>query len=191
MEGIRTYMDERKCLGIDCWWCLDMDCALSKTKYHKETEMLKWYEDEKLTIEFDKTPDPDICYPAPWYGKEKNKEICRKPFVNKDDLSVRITWLGEVFTFDIPSGYEWDGASIPVIFWRIIGSKYNPEFLIPSLLHDVLCENHHYVNNNRYLSTIILERCLKISGVIPVKRWVMKHGVDNYQKFCGWGKNGY
>ena len=143
-----------------------------------------WYEDEKLTIEFDKVPDADISYPMPFYGKDRNKAICNKPFLNKEPLTVNLTWLGECFTFNIPAGYEWDGASIPKLFWRIIGSKYNPEFIIPSMLHDVLCENHNYINNNRYLSTIVLERCLKVSDVSSWRRWLMKHCVDNYQKFC-------
>lgn len=178
-------MIERECLGIDCAWCLDTDCELSKIK---EKKMIKWYEDNDITIEFDKIPNVDISYPMPWYGKNRNKAICNKPFVNKDDLHVKIRWFDHLFEFNIHSGYEWDGASIPKIFWRIIGSKFNPEFLIASMLHDVLCENHYYINNNRYLSTIVLERCLKVSGVGPVRRWVMKHSVDNWQKFCGWNK---
>lgn len=184
MENIK-YMDERECLGIDCAWCLDTDCELSKTK---EKKMIKWYEDDDITIEFDKIPNVDISYPMPWYGKNRNKAICNKPFVNRDDLHVKIRWFHHVFEFNIRSGYEWDGASIPKVFWRIIGSKFNPEFLIASMLHDVLCENHYYINNNRYLSTIVLERCLKVGGVGPVRRWVMKHSVDNWQKFCGWNK---
>ena len=145
-----------------------------------------WYEDEKLTIEFDIEPDLDIDYPTPWYGKKENRVICDKPLVNKKPLNVKLTWLGEVFTFRIPEGYRWDGASIPRFCWRIIGNPTDAKFLIPSLLHDVLCENHHYVNGNRYLSTIILERCLKVSNVCGFKRWLMKHSVDNFQKFQGW-----
>ena len=145
-----------------------------------------WYEDKKLTIEFDKEPRLAVSYPAPWYGKEENRAICDKPFINKEALNVKLTWLGEVFTFDIPAEYCWDGASIPRMFWRIIGSPQEPEFLVASMLHDTLCENHHYINGNRYLSTIVLERCLKVGGVCGFKRWSMKHSVDNFQKFQGW-----
>lgn len=148
--------------------------------------MIVWYEDEKLKIEFDKIPDIHISFPMPWYGKDEKRAVCNKPFLNKEPLKVKIIWLDNVFVFDIPSGYEWDGASIPKFFWRLIGSNTEPEFLIASMLHDVLCENHHYINNNRYLSTIILERCCKVAGVPAYKRWLMKHSVDNWQKFCGW-----
>lgn len=145
-----------------------------------------WYEDEKLKIEFDKIPDVGISYPMPFYGKKKNKTICEHPFINKRLLNVRIMWENECFEFNVIENYCWDGASIPKFFWRIIGSNTEPEFLIASMLHDVLCENHHYVNGNRYLSTIVLERCLKVAGVGPVRRWAMKHSVDNWQKFCKW-----
>lgn len=38
MENLKQYVDERKCLGIDCAWCLDMDCELSKLPYKKKEE---------------------------------------------------------------------------------------------------------------------------------------------------------
>lgn len=145
-----------------------------------------WYEDNKLKIEFDKIPDVTICYPMPCYDERKNDDICKHPFLNKSLLNVKIKYTDETFCFEIPSGYCWDGASIPRFFWRIIGSNTQPEFIIASMLHDRLCENHHYINNNRYLSTLVLEKCLKVGGVSSIKRWMMKHCVDNYQKFCGW-----
>lgn len=150
--------------------------------------MITWYEDKKLKIEFDKMPEIAVSYPTPFYGEEKNRDICNKQFVNKEALNVKITWLYETFTFDIPQDYRYDGASIPRFCWRIIGTPQESKFLIPSLLHDVLCENHHYINGNRYLSTIVLERCLKVSGVGGFRRWAMKHSVDNFQKFQGWNK---
>lgn len=155
--------------------------------------MITWYEDDKLKIEFDKIPDVGISYPMPFYGDRKNKEICLHPFINKQPLNVKITWYGDdilgvpdVYKFEIEENYCWDGASIPRFFWRIIGSNTEPEFIIASMLHDKLCENHHLVNYNRYLSTIILEKCLKVGGVGGFKRWLMKHSVDFYQRFCGW-----
>jgi hypothetical protein len=132
----------------------------------------------------------------PFYDDRKNEDICKHPFINKSPLNVKITWLNDdilqvpdVYKFSIEDGYCWDGASIPKFFWRIIGSNTGPEFIIASMLHDKLCENHHYIDNNRYLSTIVLEKCLKVGGIGSFKRWLMKHSVDNFQKFQGWGKN--
>ena len=146
--------------------------------------MITWYEDKDLKIKFDIIPDVDISFPMPFYGKDRNKAICNKPFVNKEPLLVILTWLNDTYAFRIPSGYEWDGASIPRLLWRLIGSNTNPEFIIASMLHDRLCENHQFVEGDRYLSTMVLERCLAVAGVPSWKRWLMKHGVDNYQKFC-------
>ena len=150
--------------------------------------MILWYEDEDLKIEFDKVPDVTMTYPAPYYSEDENRLIDDKPFLNKEDLKVQIGDCinNAVYSFTVPKGYTWDGATIPRFFWRLIGSNTSPEFLIPSMIHDVLCENHHYINNDRYLSTLILERLLYCSGVSSFKRWMMKHSVDNFQKFCHW-----
>ncbi len=172
-----------------------------------------WYKDDELIIEFNKKPSVTMSYPVPLSKSEdlsvkssadsviaragkairKNKEIIRKPFLNKEDLEVKITTqmpIGlfsdrKTYNFTIPKGYTWDGATIPRFFWRFIGSNTSPEFLIPSMIHDVLCENHAYIDNDRYLSTIILERLLYCSGVGGFKRWMMKHSVDNFQRIFG------
>ncbi len=144
-----------------------------------------WYKDDELKIIFDKKPNVTMSYPMPCYDTCKNREIDKKPFLNKEELEVTIKYKDNAYLFTIHKGYTWDGATIPRFFWRFIGSNTSPEFLIPSMIHDVLCENHAYIDNNRYLSTIILERLLYCSGVNGFKRWMMKHSVDNYQKIKG------
>ena len=32
MENLKPYLDERKCLGVDCVCCLDSECVLFKQK---------------------------------------------------------------------------------------------------------------------------------------------------------------
>lgn len=56
----------------------------------------------------------------------------------------------------ITCGFEWDGATIPRVFWSIVGSPYDPEVIIPSLEHDYdywtrkydrdLCDDRFYHN---------------------------------------------
>lgn len=152
--------------------------------------MLEWYKDKKIGIFFDKKPLVTMRYQTPEMSTREKKSIEKYPFWNLRDLTV---WLVDYkkmvkYSFVIPQNYCWDGASIPRAFWRLIGSKTDPRFLIPSLIHDVLCENHNYVNNDRYFADKVFERLLYISGVPAPKRWVMFHSVDNFQKFCGWGK---
>ena len=78
------------------------------------------------------------------------------------------------------------GHLCPVFFWRIIGSNTDNKFLMAALIHDVLCENHHYVDNDKAFSTQVFNALLEVSDVNPLKRFFMKHSVNFYQTFCKW-----
>lgn len=150
--------------------------------------MYYWYDDNLISINFGVKPQVGIRYQLPSMSDVEKESIKQYPFINKKDLYVE---LGDkkknvVYTFTIPKGYCWDGASIPRLFWRIIGSKTEPTFLIASLIHDVLCENHGYVDNDRYFADKVFERLLYVAGVNPVTRFLMFHSVDNFQKLCKW-----
>lgn len=149
-----------------------------------------WYSDDEITIKFDNVPDLDVQIIMPWMTPEQVKEINKKPFICEEELGV--TLIDEIeqttYSFVIPKGYTWDGATIPRVFWRLIGSKSDNRFLVPSLIHDVLCENHDYIVDDRYFSTIVFERLLYVSKVNAFNRWMIKHSVDNFQKVAGgWG----
>lgn len=148
---------------------------------------LIWYEDDEILIQFDKAPNVTMRYVTPFSTDEEKKEINKKPFICLDELKVKLVdkIAFEEYNFTIPKGYTWDGATIPRTFWRLIGAKTDNRFLIPSLIHDVLCENHDYIDNDRYFSTIIFERLLYVSKVNAFSRWLIKHSVDNFQKICG------
>lgn len=150
---------------------------------------MEWYKDKKTGIFFDKVPNVQMRLLLPSMDEEEKKEITKFPFINKTDLKVKLSDYKKKahYEFIIKKGYLWDGASVPRAFWRLIGSKTDPKFLIPSLIHDVLCENHHYVKNDRYFADRVFERLLYVSGVCPLNRFIMFHSVDNYQKFCSWG----
>ena len=148
-----------------------------------------WYKDDEIEIDFNIIPVTTMLFPLPDMTKKEKEEVKKRPFLNKKRLSVAIVDKRETekeYRFMIEQNYRWDGASIPRIFWHLIGSKTEPEFQIASLLHDKLCENHNFINNDRYLSTLVLIGCMKCADVCAFKRWLIKHSVDNYQKFCGW-----
>ena len=149
--------------------------------------MITWYSDEEIAILFDKVPNVTMRYVTPFTTEEEKKEINKKPFINLSELKIIIQDKieQETYEFIIPKDYTWNGANIPRIFWRLMGSMTDNRFLIPSMIHDKLCENHDLIDDNRYLSTIIFERLLYVSKVNPISRWLMKHSVDNYQKICG------
>ena len=150
--------------------------------------MIKWYKDDEIGIFFSEQPEVLVRYSNLTFNNDEKDKIYQKPFLLKNTIQVLIEdyFEFESYSFSIKSGYTWDGASIPRFFWRILGAKTDNRFLIPSLIHDVLCENHDYIDNQRYLSTIIFERLLYVSQVNPFTRWIMKHSVDNFQKFCSW-----
>lgn len=149
--------------------------------------MITWYSDDEITILFDKVPNVTMRYVTPFTTEEEKKDINKKPFVNLSELKVVIKDMieQETYEFLIEKDYPWNGASIPRMFWRITGSSTDNRFLIASMIHDKLCENHDLIDNNRYLSTVVFERLLYVSKVNPFLRWLMKHSVDNYQKIIG------
>lgn len=149
-----------------------------------------WYKDNELEIDFSCMPAVFPRYPYFGMTEEELKSVKRYPFINKKDLRIQISDFkkDKVYQFYVPNGYCWDGASIPRIFWRLIGAPSDTKFLVPSLIHDVLCEHHEYVNNDRYFADKVFERLLYVSGVPAINRWLMFHSVDNWQKLCGWGR---
>ena len=152
--------------------------------------MIEWYKSEKLSIFFSTTPHVCVRYILPTHTEEEKKSIKKYPFICKTSLDVKLFdhVKERSYGFTIPKGYCYDGASIPRIFWRLIGSPTDNQFLIPALIHDVLCEHHEYIMNDREFSTAVFNALLEESEVGKVKRFIMKNTVDIFQKFfCDWG----
>ena len=151
-------------------------------------EYIQWFDDDELTIEFSDIPHVCIRYILPSSSDLEKKSIKKYPFINKKTLDVRLydKEKEELYEFSIPKYYTYDGASIPPFFYRIIGANTDNKFLIAALVHDVLCENHNYVNNDRVFSSKVFNALLEVSEVNPFKRWLMKNSVDFFQRFQGW-----
>lgn len=147
-----------------------------------------WFEDDELAIEFSGIPHVCVRYVLPSSTPLEIESIKKYPFVNKTSLKVALIdkVKEDVYYFVIPKGYCYDGATIPKFFWRIIGSNTDNSFLIPALIHDVLCENHHYINNDREFSSKVFNALLDVAEVPAFKRFLMKNSVDLFQRFCGW-----
>ena len=150
--------------------------------------MVEWYRDKELCINFSENPCVGVRVIIPTMTKEEKADAQAKPFLNRRRLLVDVNYKGREYCFVIPKFYYWNGANVPRIFWRLIGSKSEPRFLIPSMVHDILCENHSYIDGDRYLSSLIFRALLKAGGVNPISRWAMFHSVDNFQKFQHWNE---
>lgn len=151
---------------------------------------IEWYKSDKLSIFFSNAPHVCVRYPFPSSTESEKKSIKKYPFICKTKLDVKLFdhIKEKSYGFTIPKGYCYDGASIPRMFWRLIGAPTDNEFLIPALIHDVLCENHRYVDNDREFSTEVFNALLEVSEVGKFKRILMKNSVNIFQKlFCDWG----
>ena len=152
--------------------------------------MLKWCSNKFVEVFFDSIPKVYIRYILPTMSKEEKKSIKKYPFINKRTLGVRLydKSKNKIYDFQIPKCYCFDGATVPRFFWRIIGPNTDNKFLIAALVHDVLCENHNYIDNDRVFSTQVFNALLEVSDVFPLKRFLMKNSVNFFQMFCGWKK---
>lgn len=152
--------------------------------------MIDWYKDSKLAIFFSSTPNVGIRYVIPTMTSLEKLSIKEYPFICKTDLNIAIFdhTKQKEYKFTIPKGYCWNGSDIPRMFWRIIGPKSEPQYLISSCIHDYICEHHNIIDNDRRLSSMIFRACLLEAGVSKLKAEIMYMAVDNFQKiFCDWG----
>lgn len=149
-----------------------------------------WYDDKDLSIIFDRVPRVCVRYPLPSNTEDEIKHIKKYPFVNIKKLSVVLKdkKKNKTYKFEIPAYYYYDGATINKLFWRIIGSNTDNSFMIAALLHDYMCDTHSSVDYDRHFSTEVFNALLETSDVPAFKRFLMKHSVDIFQRFCGWNK---
>ena len=150
--------------------------------------MFEYYSNNRVGIFFSENPHISIRYYIPSMTEDERKSIEKYPFINKKNLQVRLVDYkkDKTYNFEIPKGYCYDGASIPRLFWRIIGSNTDNRFLIPALIHDILCENHSFIENDRKFSTEVFNALLEASEINAFKRFLMKNSVDCFQKTQKW-----
>lgn len=116
----------------------------------------------------------------------------RYPFELYKKLKVCIETTKRSFCFYIDSGYTWNGADIPRVFWRLIGSKTDNEFLVASMLHDYLLDNKFHILEDvlgnklkkeeyRRLTSLIFRFILKKHGTNKIKANIMSFFIDIFQ----------
>lgn len=74
---------------------------------------------------------------------------------------------GGVYKFSPPEGYSWDGATIPRVWWSIMGHPLKQEFRLASLVHDWRCE-HARTGAERMVGDALFLECLEKAGL---PRW--------------------
>ena len=110
--------------------------------------------------------------------KSSVKQPHLKPVPNSDKYELTEDYNMEVggLTIRIPKGFQYDGASIPRIFWRVIKSPFQPKFMAPALCHDWLyTENIPGVDKS--LADDIFYHLLLLNGVKKTKAKLMHQAV--------------
>lgn len=152
--------------------------------------MKEWYSDDELAIFFDHKPNTNMLDPEDGKTQKEKDLIARNPFINNTQLNVEL--FDEVkelgYGFTIPKNFRWDGGTINPIFWLLIGSKTDPKFKNPSLLHDYMCNNKYIVNFDRKFSSKVFRAMLLKAGVGKFRAQIMYLAVDIFQMTQGWGK---
>ena len=151
-------------------------------------KQIDWACDENVLICFDRVPVVQVRVINPTMNKLERQSVKRYPFENKKALKVLIYDHKKFkqYNFTIRENYCFDGATIPRLFWRVIGSSTDNQFLVAALIHDVLCENHKYIDNDRELSSQVFRALLIASGVSEIKANIMYLAVDTFQRFQNW-----
>lgn len=102
-----------------------------------------------------------------WEGKYQIEEVNAYQYRTLHFLSYK-TKCGDVWC--VPKGFITDGASIPRIFWSLIGSPFTGLYRRAALIHDYFY--YTKLTPRWYADKIFLE-CMKDLGVSYWKRWAM------------------
>ena len=144
---------------------------------------------DKENIKITSDVKPCVCARSilPSMIQSEIDDIEKRPFLNKKGVTYTIVFKGEEYRFYIPKGYTWDGATIPFGFRWILGGKGNPQFLIPSCVHDKMCECKWLIDYNRELSSRVFKELLLACGCSKLKANIMYFAVNKFQYFVlGW-----
>lgn len=111
--------------------------------------------------------------------KKKN----RKQFITTQESTLQITFTdNSILNLYAPAFYTFDGATIPFGI-----GKGDMKLQIPSLFHDIMCDEKCWTNYDRKLTNTIFKECLIKCGVNKLIAEGMFLLVEIYQKlFCDW-----
>lgn len=96
---------------------------------------------------------------------------------------------GKTLRIRIAKGFKFNGADIIKVLWIFVGSRFNPEYLPASCVHDFCTRNKPKFTNKQ--ASVIFRDLLIAYGVNPIKANVMGLAVYIYQQLWfnkGWKK---
>ncbi len=87
-----------------------------------------------------------------------NEPLGIKEFILIDSQETTFSLNNEIVTLEAPKGFIWDGATIPRLFWSIIGYYPAGIMLPPSLWHDLIYINKGILFNKETNTDIFISR---------------------------------
>lgn len=107
-----------------------------------------------------------------------------KPDTNKledaYEVAVDIETIFKNSSVWVPKFFQYDGASIPIMAWQLIGSPFHPRFMVAAVFHDWLYHTHQF---DRETTDNLFYELLRLSDVGNTKATLMREAVHN---FGGW-----
>jgi len=77
----------------------------------------------------------------------------------------------------IDAPYDWNGASVPIFLWPIIGSPFEPRFMAPSLVHDKTYDTGEILRDE---ADLLFRKLLIHNGVDKERAETMYRGVQYF-----------
>ena len=96
------------------------------------------------------------------------------------ELTESFKYNNPPFFILIPVGFKSDGASIPKLFWSVIGSPWTGKYGFAALTHDYL---YHIQLYTRQESDLEFYRAMQVLKVPWIKRWLIYHSVRTWGHF--------
>lgn len=140
--------------------------------------MITWCDKPELRITSDIAPITGVCTPLPSDSKKEKKWKKKFPYINKRKVIFDVDCLGKLYKIPIKKNFRWNGTNCLFL-------QHYPKLLDASMIHDLLCNCHELVDNDRQLSSMIFREIGIASGVNKSFMWIAYHAVDNYQKLFG------
>lgn len=137
---------------------------------------------KKLELTLYGNPDVDIREGEQGDTDDDTKDKKRLPFVARKIAVLKIKYGQEKYCLHNESPFYYDGATIPFGL-----CKGDTRLLTPALFHDLMCNDKSKIGYNRFLSSLIyykLLRMFKVNWLWAFTQFVI---VDTFQRFCkGW-----
>lgn len=142
----------------------------------EDSQLKRYYIDDEMEISFSISPSGVIRERIP-ICIEDRADIIKHPIWNTRDIVVTVFDYKKKKRYDflIEKHTKSDGATIPRFAWSLIGvTPTDNRIIVGAFIHDYLCTHKSVINNDRKLSTLILDKCCIVGGLNCVQRFLIK-----------------